>query len=185
MGAFGFPAYHIIGYLFDDFAGITHHKAARRNLRTFFNKTQGTDNALIAQHHPIHYYGIHPHEAVFSYFGSMYNGSMANMCSGFQQNRNAGKHMNGTVFLHIATIFQYYATPVATQSSTRPNIAVCAYNHIAGNGSLRMYKCSGMHHRNICLVLIKHSLKLFWYKALPFLVQVLQTIFYRFGNRCL
>jgi hypothetical protein len=48
--------------------------------------------------------------------------------------------MNGTVFLHIASVFNNYLTPIAAQRRTRAYVAIFADDYIAGDRGLRMNK---------------------------------------------
>ena len=46
--------------------------------------------------------------------------------------------MNGTIFLHIATVFNDDLSPIAAESCTRPDVTIFADDYIACNGSKRM-----------------------------------------------
>jgi len=63
---------------------------------------------------------------------------MTNMSRFFECYSHARKHMYGTVFLNIASIFNHNLAPVAPDRSSRPDINIPSDNHIAG------YRCLWM-----------------------------------------
>ncbi len=70
----------------------------------------------------------------------MHNRTMTNMRALFQQHGNAGEHMNGTIFLHIATVFNNNSTPIAANGSAGPHIHLFTNYNITCNSSLWMNK---------------------------------------------
>jgi hypothetical protein len=66
----------------------------------------------------------------------------------FQQDRNAGKHVNGAILLHVAAVFNDDTAPVATDSSTGAHIYVLTNDDITRDGRLRVNERRFMHNRD-------------------------------------
>src|SRR5690606_16696652 len=97
---------------------------------------------------------------IFADGSTMYNGTMTDMGIFFQQNRYARKHVDGTVFLYITTIFNHDTAPVAPQRRPRTDINIFANYDIAGYHRLRMNKSRRMNNRNKTYKSVKHLRKL-------------------------
>jgi hypothetical protein len=157
LGTFCFPGNHIIAHLFNNFTGVTYHQTARRYDFALFNECKGAYNAFFAKNHPVHDDCIHTHKTVPANFGAVDNGAMPNVRAGTQVHRYPGKHVNGTIFLHIAAIFQHNTTPIAAQSCTGAYVTILANYYIAGNGRLRVYKRGRVYHRYKIPEFVKHD----------------------------
>jgi hypothetical protein len=81
---------------------------------------------------------------------------MTDMRTLLQKNYRTGKHMHGTILLHIASIFENNASPIGTKGGTRPDIAILSNDHIAGYGRKRMHKGGFVYHGFESLELIDH-----------------------------
>lgn len=156
----GFPGHHFIAYLPYYFARVAYHQAARGYDFAFFNKTKRPYNAFMAQNHPVHNHRIHANQAVAANFGTMDNGPMANMRPLVQVNGNAGKHVDGAVFLHIAAVPEYNGTPIATQRRPRAYITILANGYMTCNRSLWVHKRGRVHYGGKLPVLVKHGIQI-------------------------
>ena len=91
----------------------------------------------------------------------MNDSAMTDVCTLFQQNSDAGKHVHCAIFLHVAAIFNNDLTPVATQGTTGADVHILTNDYITGNGCLRMNKRGWMNDRLDAVELIKgHEAKL-------------------------
>jgi hypothetical protein len=83
-GAFGFPGYHLITYLANDFGGIANHQRSGRDFLSLPDKAKCTHNAFITEFNLVHDNGVHPYEAITADGGAVNDGSVADM-SAFPQ----------------------------------------------------------------------------------------------------
>jgi hypothetical protein len=157
LSALGFPAEHIITDGFDDAARIACHQAAGRNLFTGFDEAERSDDTLVADDGLVHNDGIHADEDISANLGPMDDGPMADMGTFPQKYRDTGKHVDGTVFLHIAAVFNDDAAPVAPDSGTGPDIDIAADDDVAGDGRLRVNKSGRVNHWLEAFESIKHT----------------------------
>src|SRR5665213_2867878 len=74
-----------------------------------------------------------------------------------QANCCSWKHVNGTIFLHVASIIDNYFSPIAANGSTRTDVNIFADDDIAGNSSLRMNKRSFLDDGTIAVEFVNHN----------------------------
>src|SRR5437762_2294491 len=110
---------HFIADIFYFFCWIAGDQTSFFKPFTSFYKTEGTYNTLVFQHYIVHYNTVHTYKAILANNSAVNNSAVANMGRLFQPYRYAREHMNGTIFLHIATVFNNDLSPVATDGRSR------------------------------------------------------------------
>ena len=157
--ALGFPGDHLIAYRFDDFAGIACHQATAGYLFPSLDERQGTNNTLLADISIIHHYGVHAHQAVGADDGPVDDGAVPDMRSGFKPYPQAGEHVQGTVFLHVAAVFDEHLPPVAADSCPRADVNLSTDDDVASDGCLGMDEGSGVYYGAETFEFVNHGAK--------------------------
>src|SRR5690606_19827833 len=114
-------------------------KASRRNLFTFANEAECANDAFIAKVYVIHDHAVHSDEAVAADGGAMNNRAVPHVCALTKNGSHAGEHVNGAIFLDIATIFQYDSAPVSSQRRAGSDVTIFPDDNIT------RYSSKGMH----------------------------------------
>jgi hypothetical protein len=83
------------------------------------------------------------------------DGAVADVGALFQTDGYSREHVDGAILLHIATVFNYNASPISSYSRPGSYVNIFTYNYIAGNRCLRMHKCRWMNNWNKTFETIK------------------------------
>ncbi len=156
-GALGFPGQHFVAYSFEDARRIAGYQATRGDFLAGFDETQRANDARFTNFGFVHYYGIHAHQHIAANLRTMYDGAMPNVRALLQMHRNARKHVDGAVFLHVAAIGYDNAAPVATQRGPWANIHIAANDDIASHYGLWVYKSTGVYYRVESFECVEHA----------------------------
>src|SRR5574343_1017085 len=125
------------------------------------NKTQGSYDAFIFHNDIVHHNAIHSNQTIFTNSSSVNNGSVTNVRTFFQTGSGARKHVNRTIFLHIATVFNNDLTPITANSSAWTNINVFSNDNVSDDSCQGMNKATFFDYRLKAMEFINRHCELF------------------------
>src|SRR5690606_25011398 len=83
-----------------------------------------------------------------------------------QAHRDAGKHVNHYIFLHIAAVFDDNLPPVSANDRSGTDIHVFSNRHISDDDRGGMYESRFVNHRNPTFEFVYHF-EIEFYKTIP------------------
>src|SRR5690606_2988508 len=119
--------------IFDDGCRISCNNFAAWNDGFRFYKSQSTYDTFVAYYCIVHDDGVHSYQTISPDVCAVHNGTVTYMRSFLQRNRFTGKHVNRTIFLHVAAVLDNNPAPVSSNGSALPDIAVLPDDYIPGN----------------------------------------------------
>jgi hypothetical protein len=147
---------HFVRDRFDDLARIACDEGSVGDLFSIADQCECPYYAFIAEDDVVEDDAVHTDQAITADGRSVDDGSVTDVGAFFEKYGGAGEHVDGTIFLDIASVFYYDASPVSPDGCSGSDVDIFTNDNIPCDRGLWMYEGRWIDDGTFIIELVEH-----------------------------